>query len=681
MVTRTHDAGSASLDEVNRMNHARVSRQAPFASSLAALVLAALLLLPTACGRTSPSAPRGGGAARADAHALSSGASCEGTGVHTKHVNLFPCASCHPTGASFGFDQPFAFPGGTTSAGGTIVPKTETTPTTCTVACHFPMGAPAKSVAWNTPGPLDCSACHAPAAMPEGHPPVPPNATEADCRVCHPASGGHMDGTVALVAHGAPWSDPASPEFHAFAANVGLEGCKACHGQDLSGGAADSCASCHDGTVAKPWGACTMCHGGTDGQTGAPPVATWGNQGDAVRIGAHTKHVTASAIAPAAECAACHPNPSDVFASGHLDGGTAEVVFGRAVPGRTQVWDRAAATCSNTYCHAGVAGGGKPLPVWTSAGQGEGACGACHGLPPPSPHPIVSAELAGCAGCHSLTIASTGVIIAPSEDGKHLNGSVEATGGHPAAFKDPASPEFHAYAANRGLASCQGCHGAALDGVGGSTTVACTTCHGAGFTNRCTACHGGVANATGAPPKATWGGASDPLRVGAHTKHVTGGAIGAPIACGVCHVVPTDAFAPGHLGNPYAEVEFTGIAASSGAAPAWDRATGSCSTTYCHGTFSGVYEYTFWEEPKQFPYTRLGGTPAWTGDPLTCTACHANPPTDGPWHAGHDGGCNTCHPDVDSAGTAIVDRTKHVNGVIDIQWNPAAGGVNCGWCH
>ncbi len=152
-----------------------------------------------------------------------------------------------------------------------------------------------------------------------------------------------MEGAVAIVSHGSAWSDPASPQFHAFSANAGLRGCEACHGQDLAGGISGvACAQCHD--VDLPAGVaswkvnCTMCHGGTDSATGAPPKATWGNAGDAVRVGAHTAHAR-GAIAQPIECAVCHAIPADALSDGHLDGGTAEVTFGGIASTGAPTWD------------------------------------------------------------------------------------------------------------------------------------------------------------------------------------------------------------------------------------------------------------------------------------------------------------------------------------------------------
>ena len=244
----------------------------------------------SACGQGgSPAAPAAPTAPLvAHKASVTSGAGCPETGVHTRHLNLFACSTCHPTGATFGFDVPYTFTGGTTTAGGTITPRTATTPTTCTVACHFPKGAPAKTVAWDTPGPLACVECHATPSLALR---PPRGVRERHARrlpgVPHAGRSPRRDGDARRARRRLDGYQ-ASPEFHALGANAGLRACQDCHGADLTGGAAPtSCAQCHD--VGLPAGIaswkvnCVMCHGGTDSQTGAPPVATWGNSGDAVR--------------------------------------------------------------------------------------------------------------------------------------------------------------------------------------------------------------------------------------------------------------------------------------------------------------------------------------------------------------------------------------------------------------
>ena len=83
----------------------------------------------------------------------------------------------------------------------------------------------------------------------------------------------------------------------------------------------------------------------------------------------------------------------------------------------------------------------------------------------------------------------------------HVNGKVEAKSPHPAGFADKAQ---HGYQVNlAGLAGCKSCHGANLDGAGG-TAQSCATCHpSAGFASwatNCTFCHGNRTTGVQSPP-------------------------------------------------------------------------------------------------------------------------------------------------------------------------------------
>ena len=234
---------------------------------------------------------------------------------------------------------------------------------------------------------------------------------------------------------------------------------------------------------------------------------------------------------------------------------------------------------------------------------------------------------------------------------------------HAASWMDRSSPAFHAVAAASGLAACQACHGANLDGAGGTTTVSCALCHGAGWATNCTMCHGGADNQTGAPPAAIWGqagdpgrggGVADPVRVGAHSSHLGAPhALAAPVACSSCHTVPADALAPGHLDGATATVTFSGIAARG--APSWTRTDATCAT-YCHGA------------------TLAGGAiarPVWTntdGSQIACGSCHGVPPP--PPHV-QNPDCGRCHEGYSSAS---VDAALHINGVVDVS-------VTCTSCH
>jgi hypothetical protein len=212
-------------------------------------------------------------------------------------------------------------------------------------------------------------------------------------------------------------------------------------------------------------------------------------------------------------------------------------------------------------------------------------------------------------------------------------------------------------------------------------------------------CHGGEQNGTGAPPRPTWGNAGDPLRVGAHSKHV-GTTLTAPIDCGTCHPKPADAFTSGHLGEGTADVIWGGRAVTGGAQPAWDRGAGTCATTYCHGNYTGVFTYTDWDDSnadcftadpppecvvtKTANYVGNNATVGWDGGPMTCGSCHGNPPSGYYWHSPIHGSlpahreCQTCHPDASSVnGGTITLPARHVDGTIDVmpKW-----GAGCS-CH
>ncbi|GEJ57084.1 CxxxxCH/CxxCH domain c-type cytochrome [Anaeromyxobacter diazotrophicus] len=622
---------------------------------------------------------------------------CTPTGAHAKHdASGIACAVCHPCGGVLAFNG-YTYTGGT-SATGTLTPGSGTTPTTCGVGCHSPLGAPAHTVAWNQ-GTLNCTDCHTLTALPATHPALGiANPTRDDCQICHDVTK-HTQGTVKFISHATSWMDQADPGFHAFSADKSLATCQACHGQDLKGGSVGvACGQCHDQALpagVTTWSQnCVMCHGGTDNQTGAPPRATWGQASDPVRVGAHSAHLAPTAISPGFGCVVCHVKPADAFAAGHIDGPTATVTFGGTAVGDTPpaAWNRAAPTCSGTYCHGNMRNGNTAnAPDWTKVGQQQAACGTCHGIPPPAPHPKSGSSLTVCSICHDKTMNPDGTMIPPSNGGLHLDGAIEASG-HDPSWIDPTSPDFHAFTAVRGLSSCKTCHGALLDG--GVSGVACADCHNGSRASNfatCIGCHGGDANATGAPPRTIWGQGNDLIRVGAHTKHV-GSTLATPFDCAVCHVTPTDMFSPGHIDGPYATVTFGGVATKGFAPPAYSRPNGAtCASTYCHGGFKGTYTYTSWDWSLDQPvyvtvsYAGKNATPAWTDGPMTCGSCHGNPPRTGYWHSGNHGGgnqCQVCHPDATGTtagvGTGISNPALHVNGAVDVapRW-----GSSCFGCH
>ena len=121
-----------------------------------------------------------------------------------------------------------------------------------------------------------------------------------------------------------------------------------------------------------------------------------------------------------------------------------------------------------------------------------------------------------------------------------------------------------------------------------------------------------------------------------------------------------DTTAAGHIDTALpAELTWGPLAAADGAAPTFDG-TG-CSSTYCHGE------------------TLLPGglltEPSWTtvdGTQDACGTCHGIPP--GGSHPA-DTNCQNCHGDVIGAGLRFVDRTLHINGVVDVTFG------SCESCH
>jgi predicted CxxxxCH...CXXCH cytochrome family protein len=590
------------------------------------------------------------------------GADLVRTGAHTAHVTTdialaIGCAVCHQTPANmFAVGHVDPSPAEVVFSGIALgaAPWNRSAPS-CAVYCHGATlsGGSNTSPLWTGgSGQATCGSCHGlpPATLRSGSPHPAASSDPRICSACHPqtvdangviipasAGGLHLDGAAQAVFGHDPttWSNPLSPGFHAYSANQGLSNCQVCHGPLLDGGvAAVGCQSCHRAAGPAPELTCTGCHGGTDNSTGAPPRAQWAFRSDAaeasLRAGAHTTHLSLSAIAPTIGCSVCHATPADMFASGHIDQATtANVAFtGLAAIGITPAptWDRSAPTCA-VYCHgATLHGGSLTTPIWTAVGQGQAACGTCHGIPPTNPpHPTVSASLVGCHDCHPETIDAAGAMILPLSGGKHLNGLID--GGHTPSWITPASVtnlEFHAYSANRGLANCRICHGPLLDGVGGSTTVGCQSCHnatGPAPELTCTGCHGGTDNQTGAPPRATWGN-TNAVAIGAHSSHVGTNPVSGPMACSECHVEPSNMFSPGHIDDAVT-VAFQG--AVSGLKPAtWNYpATGTptCSSTYCHGNFTNG---------------TATNTPSWTGaNQAACGSCH-NARPQGSLHRRHE---------------------------------------------
>jgi predicted CxxxxCH...CXXCH cytochrome family protein len=541
------------------------------------------------------------------------------------------------------------------------------------------------------------------------------------------------------------WTDPAKHGqafFRYLAGAADAPRCQRCHGSDFQGVAnAPSCNACHAAAGWANWQTnCSFCHGDRTQKAGyagganplpsAPPddVAgrLSGTNGSAT--GAHAIHLQGSSLASPFACGQCHVVPVAPAVHGvgdirltalHVNGNVA-LAFGSLAGGAAATWNATQHRCS-TYCHGSTLdGGGVKTPTWTQSDGTATACNACHGAPPPSPHPsgtqcgvchpgytstsvvatthvngVLDVIGQGCGTCHLIPPALIGVLVSRADhttpahpagsacgnchpgytaativDGTHVNGIVEvaltvascsACHGVPPAAPHP--PISDCNKCHPGYSAATGTVVTAthMNGVRDVVPMTCTTCHGSGSP---------AVLANAAPPDSVQGlsATTDPA-VGAHRAHlagvtVAGYALSGKLACANCHVVPNTATPDdlSHVGGGRGTVL---------AAVAYDTSAGTCAT-YCHGS------------------TLDGGvrkTPKWTQllSGASCDACHGFPPrTRG--HAGLPAGdgttCVRCHHgSVDGAGNIKVvgDASLHVNGTVEE--DVSAGGGDCASCH
>jgi hypothetical protein len=281
-------------------------------------------------------------------------------------------------------------------------------------------------------GPAACDTCHPAAPVTAAH---PAHAGRWSCAECHVVpvrwdDPGHVlgdDGPPAEARYHDPATGTCTVWCHGdvrprWTGGPGEAACGTCHAVPPPDHVSDQCVNCHptgpahvDGVlqVGRTDG-CDGCHGG--GGDPAPPVDLWGNEfTTAPGVGAHQSHLEGPhRIAGTIPCSTCHVVPSTLHAAGHVD--TPPPAEVTAVAG----WNRATGRCANA-CH------GVSTPVWTAVGQGEIACGSCHGIPPPSHDPTL--RLTDCVTCHSGTVTPFGGIIVTGPPdaavSRHINGTVE----------------------------------------------------------------------------------------------------------------------------------------------------------------------------------------------------------------------------------------------------------------
>ncbi len=462
-----------------------------------------------------------------------------------------------------------------------------------------------------------------------------------------------------------------TPVWNALDPTV-FRACDACHGfppvTSRSGAMhpdSTSCADCHgevigadgkikdkskhvDGTVQVSAMGCTSCHG--SGVDPAPPTGTHGETEEGQpAVGAHQAHLIARhGLASKVVCSECHKVPFSPSTEGHIDNTPgAEVTFGTLGTHETQgvVYDPATRTCTNVYCHGATLNGGSVAsPVWAPPDDASIACGACHGNPPPNPHPQSSA----CGRCHQPTSKVDGGL---ADASTHIDGELQVL-----------------------------------------ESMDCATCHGSADNP--------------APPKDTAGLSDTALpTIGAHQSHLKAlSGLSSAVACTTCHAVPTRVDSAGHMDGKI-DVAMKGLAIANNSVATWSTSDARCTNTYCHGATltGGSNTQPVWTkvDGTQAECGTCHSLPPAAPHPAAsnCEACHAD--TAGPdltiaHPANHingtvetSGSCTSCHggianaaPPVDTQGRS--DTTLTSVGAHQTHLNPTSGTsapVACGACH
>jgi len=287
-----------------------------------------------------------------------------GVGAHSVHLTggsasrPVACSECHQVPDTTDLTHPngqseLLFSGVAVTAART--PTYDSARRSCSDGwCHAPSQSdPRSSPGWTEAQTLSCTSCH-------GAPPPAPHPQIADCARCHAATVN---------------ADNASIRERALHVN---------------------------GVVDVDFDqSCTACHGST---TPAPPRDVAGNVStSSPGVGAHQAHLSTSPNFRPVQCSECHQEPSSASSPGHMDSALpAELVFSgvAAAFGATPTYS--GGSCQGTACHGGSfpdghnSGGSNTAPLWTRVDGSQAACGACHGLPPPRPHPYPT----DCSQCH-----------------------------------------------------------------------------------------------------------------------------------------------------------------------------------------------------------------------------------------------------------------------------------------
>ena len=311
------------------------------------------------------------------------------------------------------------------------------------------------------------------------------------------------------------------------------------------------------------------------------------------------------------------------------------------------------------------------------------ACSKCHAT---YPHPpdwmdknsdnfhgdaVFESGLESCKACHGENLDGGWSGVACSD----CHGALFP---HPDGWVNPTSQNFHGmFIRNEdwSMESCTSCHGS--DYAGGTSGVSCITCHTqTGGPEACNTCHGNFSGQVAdlknwAPPedlnKNTDTGSKG---VGSHQVHLNPMNVASvdQLACLQCHRQLTGFDDPNHIKGGV-QLQWHPLATDSDrVTPVWSAANATCADVYCHGNFefskeSSAYTWAYTADAMTGYNPTIDWTKVGTGQ-TECGKCHGLPPTGHFPQEVED--CYVCHGTVvDNAGN-IIDKTRHIDGKINV---------------
>lgn len=468
---------------------------------------------------------------------------------------------------------------------------------------------------------------------------------------CHPAIKIHADSTGVM--------NQSSSNFHGrYLLKNSFEDCKSCHGENFAGGlSSPSCLTCHSSIGVHKAGISDPTSPNFHGKNSSTsPMANCQQ--------CHGTNFNGGISSPS--CAACHSGIS-VHKTGIMDPNSANFHGKYQLPSGFSACQQ---------CHGQNFTGGNLSPTCVTCHSAIGVHKA--GIMNPSSPDFhgkyqLTNGFTNCQQCHGANLS--GGSVSPSCATCHSTISV-----HKAGILDPSSANFHGkFIANNqwNMTNCKQCHGANYSG--GFQSPTCLTCHNqAAGPEACNTCHGNFSDPTKiAPPKDLNGNSATTFKgVGAHEKHLYTNSFGKTVDCNNCHTVPQTLNSAGHLdGTLPAEVNLNGLAVFNIAANAnYNYSNVTCANTYCHGNFeflkdSAPVNYQFaYSAPKMEGNKRSVIWNKVDGSEAACGTCHGLPPI-GHVDFGGLSTCANCHTGVVDAQGNIIDKTKHINGVINVFGN------------